>query len=247
MAGGVTVPPATGSLKTTTSAALTGTSVFLRGGSVLTTTGGRVGRTVTPSSWSVTPCASATTTSMESPTRAPTGTGSSPPSRIVVTINSVPPTRWMVANLPAGTVPGVSDTYATLSPAPLARAGAMPASAATPAAGTGSETTKPSGGGTTTFPRPPGPSEQPPSHPSVVSSARAIPACTNLITSRFTACVPQTRGTDGLRSAAQRVHRPLTSVKPAQKNGWAVPASCSAARCARASASDSDRPAASAA
>src|SRR5437867_13391452 len=107
---------------------------------------------------------------MESPARAPTGTGSKPPSRTVSVTVAASPTRRRVAQLPAGTVPGASDTYATLSPAPLAGADAVPARAATPAAGDGSETIRPWVGGGQVEHGSLGLSEQPPSHASVVRS-----------------------------------------------------------------------------
>src|SRR2546422_11038829 len=124
---------------------------------------------------------------MESPARAPTGSGSKPPSRTVSVTVAASPSRRRVARLPAGTVPGGSDTYATLSPAPLVGADAIPARTATPPAGAGSETMRPWGGGGHVEHRLMGPSEQPPSHASAVRRARASPACTSLGRPVFTA------------------------------------------------------------
>src|SRR5439155_640281 len=63
-----------------------------------------------------------------------------------------------------------------VSVAAAGRANAEPARAVTPAISAGSETTRSSGGGCSFELRPPGLSEQPPSQPSALSSARAI-AC----------------------------------------------------------------------
>src|SRR2546422_7863918 len=124
---------------------------------------------------------------MESPARAPTGTGSKPPSRTVSVTVAASPTRRRVARLPAGTVPGASDTYATLSSEPLAGAAAGPARAATPPAGAGSDTIRPWGGGGHGEHGSLGPSEHPPSHARAVRRARASPACTSLDRPVFTA------------------------------------------------------------
>ena len=65
----------------------------------------------------VAPPASLTATSIESFVCAWIGTGSNPPSESVVTSDAAPPTRRMVAVAPAGTVPGVKETYTTSSAA----------------------------------------------------------------------------------------------------------------------------------
>jgi len=102
--------PATGSLKTTTMAVLRGTSRLRGGGSVLTTTGCRVAATTVLVWKSVTPPVPVTRMRIVSPTCAPIANGSKPPSRIWVVSASEPPRRRIVASVPLGTVPGVSET-----------------------------------------------------------------------------------------------------------------------------------------
>src|SRR5258705_3092814 len=90
------------------------------------------------------------TTSIESPTRAAIANGSKPPSRTSVVSASALPRRRIVARLPPGAVPGVTETYTMLSAA-AGDAGerdtaALPAVATAPT-GIGFETIRPGGGG----------------------------------------------------------------------------------------------------
>src|SRR5436190_12293580 len=147
---GFRLAPATGSLKTTTMAALRGTSRLRGGGSVLTTTGLERDVTMARDSKSVIPPASVTRMRIESPTCAPIATGSKPPSRTPLVSAAELPTRRIVAYVPPGTVPAVSETYTMLSAAAgdvgERDAATLPAIATAPS-GIGFETIRPEGGG----------------------------------------------------------------------------------------------------
>src|SRR5438046_7767372 len=112
----LTVAPSTGALKTITMLALRGWSRLRGGGYVRTTIGARATGTATRRWKTVRALASVTWTSTESPARAPSGTGSNPPSGTAVVTEATSPTRRTVALLPAGTVPGARDMYATVPP-----------------------------------------------------------------------------------------------------------------------------------
>src|SRR5206468_1909421 len=176
----LSVPLATGSLKTTTIAELSRTSVFLCGGLVRTTTGGRRAATARRDCRTAPPVAFLTITSIESPVAALTGTGSNPPVKTAVMIDPACPTRRMSAVCPAGTAPGGKDTYATGSASAPVRATPDVAVWARPTGCTAFETIKLSGGGGAVHVAH-GLSEQPPSHPSTLRIARPIPALTHLV------------------------------------------------------------------
>src|SRR5436190_8741893 len=121
-----------------------------------------------------------TTTSIESPVCATTCTGSTPPSITLVVIGSASPTRWMVATLPPGAVPAVTETYTTSPPL----LDAARAAAALEEDGIGFETITPLGGGGAQSVQGPGESEHAPTHHSTRTVARATPDRTNRVMSR---------------------------------------------------------------
>src|ERR1051325_1967512 len=208
----VTVASAIGSLNTTTTAAFRATSVLLLG-SVRMTLGGRMATTWASIS-SVFPLSSLTVTRRVSPVAAPIGTGSKPPSTIRVNTEAPVATLSICANVPPGTLPGGSETYATLSRARSAfGTPAIRLVVLTDGAGWGSETVTPVSGG-------------------LSSSAGLLPlsqqALNQAVAPRtntgFAIARQLTMATSGHLSPAP------TSVKGAQKNGCAVAGSRSAAR-----------------